>query len=144
MRVPWLPHGHPEVVREKRRWHDPVTGDQLTFGEELSWLAQGVIRRWTFLGLITVGTVVCWFGFGGRLQFQWNLAASYLALLIEGTVGIAMFSQTRRDAVILRSIHKTVKLLDEVSEAHRGADSRRDEIVEKLDELLRQKQGGGL
>jgi hypothetical protein len=98
-------HVNAEIARPKH-FHDPVTGDELTLGEEASWVMQGLIRRWTFLGVITAVTVAVW-TLGDLLALTWwNLGASYLALLIEGTVGIAMFSQTRRDAVILREIRK--------------------------------------
>ncbi len=108
---------------------DPVTGDALTLGEWASWRVQGIIRRWTFLVCITILTVGTWtlvavkVGPGLRagpvaLLTWWNLAASYLALLIEGTVGIAMFSQTRRDAVLLRKIaaleDRSAQVLDDL------------------------------
>lgn len=85
---------------------DPVTGDELTGGEYVSWLIQGIIRRWAFLIVISVVTALVWATNNGVALTWWNLSASYLALVIESIVGIAMFSQTRRDAVILRRIAK--------------------------------------
>lgn len=85
-------------------YRDPVTGDPLTVGEKFSWAMQSIIRRWLFIGLITVATIVVWAFNNATGLTWWNLAASYLALLIESCVGIAMFSQTRRDAVIMRQI----------------------------------------
>jgi hypothetical protein len=43
-----------------RKYKDPVTGDAQTVGEHVSWMIQGVIRRWLFLGVITVLTVYVW------------------------------------------------------------------------------------
>lgn len=103
----------------RRRFHDPVTGDELTWGEELSWVMQGMIRRWTFLGIITVITAFVWIHVDPIWRRppteEWNLWASYLALLIEGTVGIAMFSQTRRDAVCLREVRQITRHLEEMA-----------------------------
>lgn len=92
-----------------REYRDPVTGDRLSPSEHLSWIIQGVIRRWLFLGLITVATVVVWSTNEPVALNWWNLSASYLALFIESCVGIAMFSQTRRDAVIIREIRAAEK-----------------------------------
>src|SRR5260370_14585270 len=91
---------------ERKPFRDPVTGDALAWGEELSWLMQGIIRRWTFLILITIVTGAVWIWGSPHALLWWNLAASYLAILIEGTVGISLYSQTRRDAVILRHLER--------------------------------------
>jgi len=114
------PEMHPPLAipEHKKPFIDPVTGDPLSWGEHVSWMAQGIIRRWIFLGLITVATIVVWALDNPSGLVWWNLAASYLALLIEGTVGIAMFSQTRRDAVILREIRRTVERVDHIIEHH--------------------------
>lgn len=90
-----------------KQHRDPVTGDQLTSGEYISWLIQGIIRRWAFLGVITFVTILVWATNNSAALSWWNLGASYLALVIESVVGIAMFSQTRRDAVILRHVAQT-------------------------------------
>jgi hypothetical protein len=103
---------HRDVQREMRRPHrfrDPVTGDELTLGEEVSWVLQGVIRRWTVFAAITVFTLFAWIH--GQIWAQgwtsiWNLFASYWAMALETVVGIAMFSQTRRDAVKIRKIER--------------------------------------
>jgi Ni,Fe-hydrogenase I cytochrome b subunit len=42
----------------------------------------------------------------------WNYFASLLAIVIESTVGIAMFSQTLRDAVKLRAVEKRIIQLE--------------------------------
>lgn len=87
-----------------KKYRDPVTGDDLTSSEHASWVVQGLIRNWWTLGIITFCTIIVWSTTNPQALSWWNYAASYLALLIEGTVGIAMFSQTRRDAVILREV----------------------------------------
>lgn len=91
---------------------DPITGDELTTGEWVSWKIQGVIRRWTFLVAITCVTVVVWSTNNPQALTWWNLCASYLAILIESIVGLAMFSQTRRDAVVLREIRASNKRIE--------------------------------
>jgi glucan phosphoethanolaminetransferase (alkaline phosphatase superfamily) len=84
--------------------HDPVTGDDLTTAEYVSWRIQGVIRNFWFLGGFTLLTVLwLWLGTDAARGF-WNYFASYLAIVVESIVGIAMFSQTRRDAVIIRRL----------------------------------------
>lgn len=109
----------------RRVYHDPVTGDRLSWSEHLSWLAQGVIRRWLVLVVITLATAACWtvMALTGNqiVGIWWNLAASYLALVIEGTVGIAMFSRTRRDAVILREIRQHAKHTEALARAQAAA-----------------------
>lgn len=91
----------------RKRFTDPVTGDPLTMGEEVSWLLQGLVRRWSVFIAITLFTCVAWTI--GRIWAQpltdiWNLFASFWAMALETIVGIAMFAQTRRDAVIIRTI----------------------------------------
>ena len=95
---------------------DPVTGDELTGGEYLSWLVQGIIRRWTFLLVITLITIAVWSTNNSMALIWWNLGASYLALVIESVVGIAMFSQTRRDAVVLRETRKLSQGIEKVEQ----------------------------
>lgn len=94
---------------------DPVTGDELTTGEYVSWLIQGVIRRWTFLILVTVGTAVCWATRDPNVLLWWNLVASFLAIVIESIVGLAMFGQTRRDAVCLREVRTISRRVEELA-----------------------------
>ena len=121
-----------------RQFRDPVTGDPLTLGEHLSWLMQGIIRRWAFLGLITVATIVVWSINDATGLLWWNLSASYLALLIEGTVGIAMFSQTRRDAVILRHLRDVVDALETAERQRSAADLRRDDLIRSVGRMERE------
>lgn len=121
---------HGAVVRQEMRrstFHDPVTGDPLSFGEEVSWLLQGVIRRWSVFMLITAFTVWAWTAghiWDQGLTDMWNLFASYWAMALETIVGIAMFSQTRRDAVKIRQIYRfqeeTAARLEEVTALLRG------------------------
>jgi hypothetical protein len=96
--------------------HDPVTGDELTGGEYISWRIQGVIRNWAFLGFITVITALLWATDNSVALQWWNLGASYLALVIESIVGIAMFSQTRRDAVALREVRAISQRVEKIAE----------------------------
>ncbi len=129
MGLPWLSAKHHEHKR-KHLFTDPVTGDQLTLAEELSWQVQTrILRRWSFLAVFTAFTALMWLR-GPGAQFAWNLIASWLAIIVEGTVGLAMFSQTRRDALILRKI----KLLEE---AHVDADRRRDDQTAELAAMIR-------
>lgn len=83
---------------------DPVTGDHLSAGEHVSWLVQGVIRRWAFLAALEVLTIVIWLTRNPDALTWWNLGASNYAIILETVVGIAMFSQTKRDAVVIRTI----------------------------------------
>jgi hypothetical protein len=124
-------------------YRDPVTGDLLTVGEKFSWIMQSIIRRWLFIGIITVATIVVWSANKAIGLTWWNLGASYLALLIESTVGIAMFSQTRRDAVAIRETRALAKEMVAADEkrdrilAHlEGADQARAAADEKRDRIL--------
>jgi hypothetical protein len=99
-----------------REHRDPVTGDILTSGEYVSWLIQGMIRRWFFLILITLVTALLWATNNPTALTWWNLGASYLALVIESIVGIAMFAQTRRDAVALREVRAMSQHLEKMAE----------------------------
>ena len=123
----------------KKKFNDPVTGDQLSLGEYISWLVQGIIRRWAFLVVISLATVAAWSTGNDTVLLWWNLAASYTALLIESIVGIAMFSQTRRDAVILRKLNRLMEHTSEVADKEeaelRGAEKRllfEDEQIEQI------------
>lgn len=119
-----------------KRYVDPVTGDELTPSEHISWLLQGIIRRWAFLGIITVATIFVWSTDNSHALVWWNLAASFLALVIEGTVGIAMFSQTRRDAVVIREIRH-------LAQGQRDAETKRDVMLQHLESLVEQAGSGG-
>src|SRR6266851_4007122 len=98
----------------RHQYKDPVTGDPLSLGEYISWLVQGIIRRWFFLLLITLATTVAWVVGMAHPQvlIWWNLAASYAAILIESIVGMFMFGQMKRDAVILRHLERLTEHLD--------------------------------
>lgn len=124
---------HHQLVKaqdaSRPRFHDPVTGDPLTLGEEISWVAQGLIRRWTFFALLCAGTFAVWIT--GHIWDQspttiWNLWASWWALVLESIVGIAMFSQTRRDAVKIRQIHR---LAQEQRDLAANLDSKLDQLL---------------
>lgn len=118
----------------KRTYRHPVTGDPLTLGEYISWMIQGLIRRWIFLGIITLATICSWVSSviwpeqGVVVLLWWNLCASYLALVIESVVGIGVFSQTKSDAIALREVRaisrhvekmvERIEALEEVLDAH--------------------------
>jgi len=87
-----------------RRYKHPVTGSEIGLGEHLSWKAQTAIRRWEFVGIVTVATAVCWGIQTASVLEWWNYTASYMAVLIELVVGIAMFQQTKADAQVIRKI----------------------------------------
>ena len=87
-----------------KRWKHPITGENITLGEHLSWTAQNAIRRWEFVGVVTLATVVCWGINTASVLEWWNYMASYMAVLIELVVGIAMYQQTKADAKVIRKI----------------------------------------
>jgi hypothetical protein len=99
----------------KKTYSDPLTGDLLTKGETISWKLQGLIRNWYFPGFYTALTLACfiaWPVWRHNPLDVWNYFASLLAIVIESTVGIAMFSQTLRDAVKLRAVEKRIIQLE--------------------------------
>jgi hypothetical protein len=124
---------------KKAKYRDPHTGDNLTLAEHISWMIQNVIRNWFFIGLITIATITCWLINTDLVLRWWNFVASYLALFIESVVGIAMFSQTRRDAMIIREIRKFSTSDFEVHKESLKMDEKvhRDivEIIQRLDSL---------
>lgn len=93
-------------INPNRKRRHPLTGDEIAWGEWLSWMAQSIIRRWSFLFMLTLLTVLSWvWGVSNAtILLWWNLAASFLALVIESLVGMGMFHQTLRDAMILREV----------------------------------------
>jgi hypothetical protein len=104
----------------------PITGEKIGLGEHLSWSAQNAIRRWEFVGIVTLATVVCWgIGTTGVLSW-WNYAASYSAVLIELIVGIAMYQQTKADAQVIRKIL--------AMETHQFAELK--ELIERVEDDL--------
>jgi len=119
------------------KFKHPITGENIGLGEHLSWTAQNAIRRWEFVGVVTLATVVCWtINTAGVLEW-WNYAASYCAVLIELVVGIAMYQQTKADAKIIRKIlametHQFSELKDLITKVeedleiyHEGEDEAR-------------------
>jgi len=97
---------------------DPITGDVLTTGEWISWRIQGIIRRWTFLCIVLAVTAACWLTNNPGVLTWWNLSASLLAIIIETIVGLAMFGQTRRDAVIIRKVERQEQMILQIVEHH--------------------------
>lgn len=96
------------VVRLRLGLHDatdPVTGDHLTAGEMASRAIQRIMRRWAFLGVISLVTFVCWV-LGDATRVWWNYGASYAAIVIESIVGMFFFGQSLRDAVIIRRLER--------------------------------------
>ena len=94
----------------------------IPFAEQVSWFLQGLIRRWSFLVAISLGSVIWWATTGFLREdplVKWNAVASLAAIQIEMLVGLAMYNQTRRDAIILR---KVLKLLDRVLEEVEATD----------------------
>lgn len=89
--------------------NDPVTGDKVSFSEFATIKAQGVIRRWTVFIVFTIGTAICWAIDAPNVLLWWNLSASFFAVIVELMVGMAQFSQTRRDAAIIRSLHAIMR-----------------------------------
>jgi uncharacterized membrane protein len=92
----------------KRKYIHPDTQDVLTFGEQVSWKIQGIIRNWWFVGFWSIGSFVWWIKPAwfrdNHSYIHWQLLASYLAVLVELMIGIAMVGQTKRDAMIIRHI----------------------------------------
>jgi hypothetical protein len=95
---------------------DPVTGDHLTPGERVSWAIQGIIRRWAFLIVVTLITACVWVTRNATALLWWNLGASYLAIVIESIVGLAMFGQTKRDALVIREIRAIARHVETIAE----------------------------
>lgn len=108
--------------RRSKPFIDPITGDPLSWQEHISWRIQGIIRHWAFISIFTCSTITAWIiGVSHpEVLIWWNLAASYLAIFVESVVGISMFSQTRRDAVLIRKIagmeEKLLKLVEHIVE----------------------------
>jgi len=87
-----------------KRFKHPITSDEIGLGEHLSWLVQARIRRWSFVGYVTLATAVCWIVGTPLVLAWWNYSASYMAVFIELVVGIAMYEQTKNDAKVIRKI----------------------------------------
>lgn len=109
------------MKRRRKGFKDPVTGDELTLGEYVSWMIQGVIRRWAFVGIFTLVTAYIWF-FADPIwrhdpTDMWNLSASYLAIFIEGVTAMAIINQAKRDAVVLRQIRDLTQQVKKMTSA---------------------------
>jgi hypothetical protein len=113
-------------LNTKKTYTDPVTGDELTFSEHLSWQLQTyVIRTWWFLITFTLITVATVLTFNLSVVGWWNVLASYLAIFVEAIVGRAMFAQTRRDALIIRELRTLlteIKILQTQDLKHQESD----------------------
>lgn len=106
---------------------DPITGDELAPDEVLLLRLQWVIRRWVFLGAVTLLSAGAWtyvalsvgWGLGSgplAVMTWWNVSASYLALFIEGVVGMNNVHQWQRDAIVLRATRDSVTRVEAVCE----------------------------
>jgi hypothetical protein len=109
-----------------KRFKHPITGESIGLGEHLSWIAQNAIRRWEFVWVVTLITVICWSVQTSSVLTWWNYSASYAAVLIELVVGIAMYQQTRSDAQVIRKIL--------AMETHQFAELK--ELIERVEEDL--------
>jgi len=89
---------------KKNKYTHPVTGDSIKLSEHLSWKVQEIVRRWAFILTITAVTFLCWSTQNAHILMWWNFGASWMALVIESVVGIAMFQQTKADAKVIRKI----------------------------------------
>ena len=98
---------------KKKEHLNPDTGDVLSRGEYISWQIQGVIRNWWFAIIWSVGTFAWWIWpkvfLDTNAYIHWMNLASWLAVTVELVIGIAMFGQTKRDAMIIREIKKLEK-----------------------------------
>jgi len=137
------------------KYKHPVSGEPISVGEHVSWKIQFGIRRWAFIGTITLVTLGCaiWGTFDITVIGWWNVWASYMALFIESVVGMSMFSMAQNDGRIIRETHA---LLDRVEELIReikemttkdaqhseldyevdlDSNQKLSEIIERLDEI---------
>lgn len=134
----------------RHSYTDPITGDKLSMGEHVAWLAQKLFRRWSTMIILQVICVV-WLAFGdANARNWWNYSWSDLAIIVENVTMLALFSQTRRDAVVMREtreIAKRVVSLEEnaaVADAKRdAADAQRDEADRKREKIMRSSQANG-
>jgi uncharacterized membrane protein YadS len=124
-----------------RKYKDPVTEDELTLQEYISWKIQKVMRNWYFLIAFTIITIIAWSTNNNSVLTWWNLGASYLALVIESIVGIALFNQTKRDAVILREVRANAQRqmvmlghIEEQFEKIKSLEKKTGVLAEKIEE----------
>lgn len=124
-----------------KTYTDPVTGDELTRSEHISWLLQQyVIRTWTFLIAFTIITIAVIMTFNLGVVGWWNVLASYLAIFVEAIVGRAMYGQTRRDSAILRELRVVIDEIKtlQVTDAQHSANDYEVglDVNHKLTEVL--------
>jgi hypothetical protein len=124
----------------KKIYKDPITGDSLTLQEYISWKIQGVMRNWFFLITITIATIIAWSTNNITILNWWNLAASYLALVIESIVGLAMFRQTLRDACIIREIRSISQRVDKAVEKSSVIHQQTYELAQKIDIIVEREE----
>jgi type VI protein secretion system component VasK len=128
------------ALRRATDYHDPITGDLLSVSDQVSLVAQSVIRRWSFIGAVIVITAAWWtwpaaFGDRSGAPLHWNLLASLMALVIESVVGIGMFSSGRRDAVILRQVRANEDVAREALARVEAIEANHDETLRLLSRL---------
>ena len=121
------------------KYKNPINGDPMTFGEMAAWQLQGIIRRWWFLLGYTAITVVCWVVGGNTVLLWWNLASSFLAIVVEGVVGRAMFAVTKTDSAVLREIRKVGKSDADHSAKDFAVDVETHDMVKRILEILETK-----
>jgi uncharacterized membrane protein len=124
----------------KRTYRDPMIGDELTLGEYLSWKIQGVMRNWYFLTMITITTIIVWSTNNDIALTWWNLAASYLALVIESIVGLAMFNQCKRDAVIIREIRAISQRINTAVDKSNIIHEQTYKLAQQIDTIVEHEQ----
>lgn len=90
---------------------DPLTGDLLNFPDRVSWFAQGIIRRWTWVIINLAFSAFWWHQFWSGFKDPttlWMALYSLMAIIVESIVGIGQFQQGKRDAILLRQVFKVV------------------------------------
>ena len=123
-----------ELAQLIRTRTHPLTGDALRPSEVLSFVIQGLMRRWSFVAAYTVFSFVWWahpLWFHDPDLSSWNRWASLAALWIESVVGIGLFGQTLRDAVHTR---RTERLAEQIART----EERTAQILERLEALIEQ------
>ncbi len=117
-----------------RTFTDPITGDQLSLGEHVAWQAQKVFRRWSTMIVIQIICFV-WLILGdANARNWWNYTWSDLAIVVESVTMLALFAQTRRDAVVMRDTREIARKVQLLEEKHDEADAKRDLILAHLEQ----------
>jgi len=123
MRFPW-----------QQEYRDPITGDTLTLGERGAWLVTGFVRRWVVFFAIQL-VAVLWLSLGDDSARAWyNYVWSDWAIVIENVTMLALFNQTRRDAVVTRKILAMEERQREIAERQREHLAAVQEHVETMRE----------